>query len=273
MLWCCPKNKTKQPWIKKIPQKDESFITCIRTQVFCRLFYELSVHASYLSCEVLLWTVPQRLRVCSLSWGIVSPNHKYVVFDWVSQVALEVKNPPASEGDVDSIPLGQEDPLDGGMATHSNILAWRIPWTVEPGRLQSMGLQRVGHDCSDLACGNIWFFQPLDLNLLLQGICSGWGSLPSIKWYSVDKGCTDSQCFSWDGQLQRLPTTSPCGLGFPKLSSWVFQDSFPRASVPRVSKQKLAALKCHHHFLLNKLHLQMGRPLDKEFALTFSSSH
>ena len=47
-------NKTKQPWIKKIPQKDESFITCIRTQVFCRLFYELSVHASYLSCEVLL---------------------------------------------------------------------------------------------------------------------------------------------------------------------------------------------------------------------------
>ena len=42
--------------------------------------------------------------------------------------------------------LGQEDPLEKEMATHSSILAWRIPWTEEPGRLQSMGLQRVGHD-------------------------------------------------------------------------------------------------------------------------------
>ena len=39
--------------------------------------------------------------------------------------------------------LGQEDPLEKGMATHSSIPAWRIPWTGEPGRLQSMGLQRV----------------------------------------------------------------------------------------------------------------------------------
>ena len=42
--------------------------------------------------------------------------------------------------------LGQEDSLEKGMATHSSILAWRIPWTEEPGRLQSMGSQRVGHD-------------------------------------------------------------------------------------------------------------------------------
>ena len=42
--------------------------------------------------------------------------------------------------------LGREDPLEKEMATHSNILAWKIPWTEEPGRLQSMGLQRVGHD-------------------------------------------------------------------------------------------------------------------------------
>ena len=41
---------------------------------------------------------------------------------------------------------GQEDPLEGGMATHSSILAWRIPWTEEPDRLQSMESQRVGHD-------------------------------------------------------------------------------------------------------------------------------
>ena len=42
--------------------------------------------------------------------------------------------------------LSREDPLEEGMATHSGILAWRIPWTEEPGGLQSMGSQRVGHD-------------------------------------------------------------------------------------------------------------------------------
>ena len=42
--------------------------------------------------------------------------------------------------------LGWEDPLEKEMATHSNILAWRSPWTEEPGELQSMGSQRVGHD-------------------------------------------------------------------------------------------------------------------------------
>ena len=42
--------------------------------------------------------------------------------------------------------LGWEDPLEKKMAPHSSILAWKIPWTEEPGRLQSMGLQRVGHD-------------------------------------------------------------------------------------------------------------------------------
>ena len=41
---------------------------------------------------------------------------------------------------------GQEDPLEKGMATHSSSLAWRISWTEEPGGLQSMGLQTVGHD-------------------------------------------------------------------------------------------------------------------------------
>ena len=42
--------------------------------------------------------------------------------------------------------VGQEDPLEKGIAIRSRILAWRIPWTEEPGGLQSMGLQRVGHD-------------------------------------------------------------------------------------------------------------------------------
>ena len=56
-----------------------------------------------------------------------------------------VKNLPAvQEARVQS--LGWEDLLEKGMATHSSILDWEIPWTEEPGRLQSTGLQRVGHD-------------------------------------------------------------------------------------------------------------------------------
>ena len=55
-----------------------------------------------------------------------------------------VKNLPAvQETQVQS--LGMEDPLEKEMATHSSIFAWRIPWTEEPGRLQSMGSQKVGH--------------------------------------------------------------------------------------------------------------------------------
>ena len=56
-----------------------------------------------------------------------------------------VKNLPVmQEMQVQS--LGQEEPLEEGMETHSSILAWRIPWSEEPGRLQSVGLQRVGYD-------------------------------------------------------------------------------------------------------------------------------
>ena len=59
-----------------------------------------------------------------------------------------VKNPPASAGDARDMgsTLGQEDPLEKEMATHSSIFAWKIPWTEEPGRLQSMGSLGVGHD-------------------------------------------------------------------------------------------------------------------------------
>ena len=60
-------------------------------------------------------------------------------------MAQTVKNLPAmQETQVQS--LSWEDPLEKGLATHSSILAWRIPWTEEPGRPQSMGSQRVRHD-------------------------------------------------------------------------------------------------------------------------------
>jgi len=60
-------------------------------------------------------------------------------------LAQMVKNPPAM-WETWVQPLGWEDPLEKGAATHSSILAWRIPWTKEPGRLQTTGLQRVRHD-------------------------------------------------------------------------------------------------------------------------------
>ena len=59
-----------------------------------------------------------------------------------------VKNVPANAGDIrdTGLILGQDDPLEKGMATHSSIPAWRIPCTEEPGGLQSMGSQIVGHN-------------------------------------------------------------------------------------------------------------------------------
>ena len=64
---------------------------------------------------------------------------------WVSLVAQMVKNLPAVQ-EIWVRSLGWEDPLEKEMATHFSILAWKILWTEERGGLQSMGLQRVGHD-------------------------------------------------------------------------------------------------------------------------------
>ena len=78
--------------------------------------------------------LPDLLLIMTLPWTI-----------WASLAAQMLKNLPAMwETWVRS--LGWEDPLEKGMATHCSILVWRIPWTEEPGGLQSMGLQRVRHD-------------------------------------------------------------------------------------------------------------------------------
>ena len=77
----------------------------------------------------------------SLGEGMCYP----LQYSWVSLVAQAVKNPPAVwETWVRS--LSWEDPLEEGMATHSSILAWRIPWTEKPGGLQFIGSPRVGYD-------------------------------------------------------------------------------------------------------------------------------
>ena len=67
---------------------------------------------------------------------------------WASPMAQQVKNPPAMQEtqEIQVRSLAQEDSLEKEMATHSSILALRIPWTEEPGLLQSLGSQRVRHN-------------------------------------------------------------------------------------------------------------------------------
>ena len=66
---------------------------------------------------------------------------------WASPVAQQAKNPPGMQETQETQvqPLGRKDPPEEEMATHTSILASKIPWTEEPGRLQSIGSQRVGH--------------------------------------------------------------------------------------------------------------------------------
>ena len=85
--------------------------------------------------------------------SMVKKKKKKTKKEWIyvymgSQVALVVKHLPAMQEtqEMQFQSLSWEDPLEEGMATHSSILAWRISWTEEPGGLQSMGSQRVGHD-------------------------------------------------------------------------------------------------------------------------------
>ena len=75
----------------------------------------------------------------------IPPNKLILSIQWASLVTQTVKNLPAKQ-EMWVRSLGQEDPLEKEMATHSSILAWEIPWTEEPGGLQSMGSQRVRQD-------------------------------------------------------------------------------------------------------------------------------
>ena len=129
--------------------------------------------------------------------------------DGVFPVAQTVKNLPATqESRVWS--LGLEDPLEKGMAIHSSILAWRIPWTEEPGRLQSMGSQRVRNDwatnatkhlwrrftCSDLRLTDWWF--SLGGSLLIQPFRVIHKSLLNLFKFSSTFPYFASQTLSWE---------------------------------------------------------------------------
>ena len=81
----------------------------------------------------------------AVHWGCLRQLFKEHLDKRTPLVAHVVKNLPAMQ-ETQAPSLDWEDPLEKGMATHSSILSWRIPWMEEPGGLQSMGSQRVGHD-------------------------------------------------------------------------------------------------------------------------------
>ena len=101
----------------------------------------ITIRTLYMACSAFFWSCIMRIKL----WYLLISFQLSVY--WGFPV---VKNPAASAGDTGSIP-GGEEPLEEGMATHSRILVWRIPWTEEPDGLQSIRLQRLGHDWNNLA--------------------------------------------------------------------------------------------------------------------------
>ena len=109
-----------------------------------------------------MWIIYSYVYIYPLSFGFPSNlghhrNWREFPMLWDTQAALVVKDLPANARDI-RYTLGWEAPLENGMATHSSILAWRIPRTEGPGRLQSIGLQRVRHDWSNLICMHTQYY-------------------------------------------------------------------------------------------------------------------
>ena len=110
----------------------------------------------YVYIYVLLLNPHNKNRACNIKWILKYIFHvelRLVIEELnfhsekneIFPSGSEVKASASNVGDLSSIP-GSEDPLEKEMVTHSSILAWRIPWTEEPGRLQSTGSKRVRHD-------------------------------------------------------------------------------------------------------------------------------
>ena len=129
------------------------------------------------------WCVSEGLPVVTtlpLCWGMRTvgevvivwgqePCEKYHLLNFAVNLK-PIKNLPAMQ-DTRVQSLGWKDPLEKGMATHSSILAWRIPWTEEPGKLQAIGSQRVGYDWGTNAlplCHYNYSFKTFEKNQVLN---------------------------------------------------------------------------------------------------------
>ena len=121
-------------------------------------------------------------------------------------------------------PLGWEDPLEKGMVTHSSTLTWRIPWTEDPGRLQSMGSQRVEHDwptntftftpCKILTGkiqnGFLWYWEDLCYLWILQSQFRWPKRGPKYPWHVAVRSFSEAQSLDqmeWGQQI--TPKTQP----------------------------------------------------------------
>ena len=161
----------------------------------------LATHSS-----ILAWRTPWREE----RGGLQSMDSHRVRHDWMTKhnmrklsedlfraslVAQLVKNLPAM-WEIWVWSLGWEDPLEKEMATHYSTLAWKIPWTEEPGRLQSMGSQRVGHDWATSLSLFIFMhwrrkWQPTPV--FLPGESQGRGSLVGCRlWGRTDSDTTEA---------------------------------------------------------------------------------
>ena len=144
--WCHPTISSSVTPFSSCPQSSPasgSFPVC---QFFTSGGQNIGASAPVLPMNIQGWFPLGLTGLISLqSKGLSRVFSRTTVRKHQSLVAQTVKSLPAMQK-IQVRSLGQEDPLEESMATHSRILAWRIPWTKEPGGLQSMGSQRVGHD-------------------------------------------------------------------------------------------------------------------------------
>ena len=126
--------------------------------------------------------------------------------------------------------LGREDPLEDGMATHSSMLAWRIPWTEEPGRLQSIASQRVEHGWNDLAPTNNDVSMPSVTLIICMNLVSTFPLI--LRLFLCSEDSATSFCLSYIIiylfsflKLQTLPHQ-------PQKSQWNFPFRWPCSVLP-----------------------------------------
>ena len=142
-----------------------------------------------------------------------------------------VKNLPATQ-EIQVQSLGQEDPLKNGTAIHSSTLAWRIPWTEEPGGLQSVGSQRVGHDwVTNTTTITTWTRRVGDI--MNWKVCFPFSQQGESSWRSLDH--------RWKNREEKILPSPPffvylcvpwCLVAFLAIHHYLFpEDSLPLTSV------------------------------------------
>ena len=153
--------------------------------------------------------------------------------------------------------LGQEDPLEEGMATHSSTLAWRIPWTEDPERLQSMGSQRVGHDWETSLL--LWYTKGDTLNQWrVLGLSWGFSELRLSKVFRTQpehRKCSIKVSYYYCSGEEMATHSSILVWRFP----WTEEPGGPQSMGSQRVRRDWAIAHVHYYFRLMALHVW---PLD-----------